>query len=55
MVLLQSLLVNKTDWNIGKVGAVNKRGQIAVWVWQSLDPKDPSAIRRSFGLLTPRR
>jgi hypothetical protein len=55
MVSLQSLLAKKTDWNIGKVGAVNKRGQIAVWLWKIEDPAFPRSFKRSFGLMTPRR
>jgi hypothetical protein len=55
MVLLQSLLAKKSDWNIGKVGAVNKRGQIAVWLWKVPDPGSPKDVQRCFGLMTPRR
>jgi hypothetical protein len=50
---LQDLLTTPSEWQIGRVGAINKKGQIAVSVWKLATTKDGKRIVNSFGLLTP--
>jgi hypothetical protein len=46
-------LATPSEWQIGRVGAINKKGQIAVSVWKLATTKDGKRIVNSFGLLTP--
>jgi hypothetical protein len=50
---LQDLLTSPLEWQIGRVAAINKRGQLAVAVWKLVRSAEGDKIINSFGVLTP--